>query len=163
MTATLTFSSVLEEHSELEDLFAKHQRALLIKDVPAAVATLKTFENELCRHIAFEDQVLLPLYASKRAEVEGAALPIFHAEHRKLKEMASKLVRQTDALDGSPDLLGSIIQLFDDEALFKSLFAHHGLREENLLFPALDACTTETEREKALRQSPVRRMIGAIL
>jgi iron-sulfur cluster repair protein YtfE (RIC family) len=141
-------------------LFAKHQRALLTRDVQAAVATLKTFENELGRHIAFEDQVLLPLYASNGAEVEGATLPIFHAEHRKLQELAAKLVRQTDALDGSPDLLGAILRLLDDETLFKALFAHHGLREENLLFPALDACTTETEREKVLRQSP---LIGATL
>ena len=152
MIAKTTFSSILAEHSELESLFAKHQRALLTKDVPAAVATLKTFENELGRHIAFEDQVLLPLYASKGAEVEGATLPIFHAEHRKLQQMAAKLVRQTDALDGASDLLGSIIQLLDDEALFKGLFAHHGAREENLLFPALDACTTEPEKEKALRR-----------
>ena len=153
MTAKPTFSSVLAEHSELEDLFAKHQRALLTKDVPAAVATLKTFENQLGRHIAFEDQVLLPLYASKGTEVEGATLPIFHAEHHKLKEMAAKLARQTEALDGSADLLGAILQLLDDEALFKGLFAHHGLREENLLFPALDARTTEAEREKALRRA----------
>jgi hemerythrin-like domain-containing protein len=152
MTAKPTFSSVLAEHAELEDLFAKHQRALLTKDIPAAVATLTTFENELGRHIAFEDQVLLPLYASKGAEVEGATLPIFHAEHRKLREMAAKLVRETDALDGSSDLLGAILQLLDDESLFKGLFAHHGLREENLLFPALDARTTEAEREKALRR-----------
>jgi hemerythrin-like domain-containing protein len=153
MTAKPTsFSSVLAEHAELEDLFAKHQRALLTKDVPAAVATLKTFENDLGHHIAFEDEVLLPLYASKAAEVEGATLPIFHAEHRKLRETAAKLVRETDALDGASDLLGAILQLLDDEALFKGLFAHHGLREENLLFPALDARTTEAEREKALRR-----------
>jgi iron-sulfur cluster repair protein YtfE (RIC family) len=153
MTSKPTFSSVLAEHSELEDLFAKHQRALLTRDLPAAAATLKTFEDELGRHIDFEDQVLLPLYVSRGAEVEGATLPIFHAEHRKLQQMAEKLVCQTDALDGSPDLLGSILQLLDDEALFKGLFAHHGLREANLLFPGLDACTTEAEREKVLRRA----------
>ena len=110
MTAKPTFSSVLAEHAEMEDLFAKHQRALLTRDIPAAVATLKTFENELGRHIAFEDDVLLPLYASKGAELEGATLPIFHAEHRKLREMAANLVRETDALDGSSDLLGAILR-----------------------------------------------------
>jgi iron-sulfur cluster repair protein YtfE (RIC family) len=150
---TFSFSAVLAEHSELEALFAKHQRCLLVRDVPAAVTTLKTFEHELDRHITFEDQVLLPLYASKGAEVEGATLPIFHAEHRKLQQMAAKLVRETGALDGSPDLLGSILQLLDDEVLFKGLFAHHGLREENLLFPGLDASTTEAEREKVLRRA----------
>ena len=153
MTAKTSFSCMLAEHSELEDLFGKHQRALLSRDLVTAAATLRTFESELGRHIAFEDQVLLPLYAAKGAEVEGATLPIFYAEHRKLKETAAKLVRQTDALDSSSDLLGSILQILVDETLFKGLFAHHGLREENLLFPGLDSCTTEAEREDALSQS----------
>lgn len=153
MTGAQTFASVLREHTALEDLFAKHQRALLSRDLSGATATLKTFEGELGRHIAFEDEVLLPLYAAKEAEVEGATLPIFHAEHRKLREMAAKLVQKTEALDVSQDVLGSILKLLDDEALFKGLFAHHGMREENLLFPALDACTTAMEKEKALRQS----------
>jgi len=153
MNAQATFSSVLAEHSALEELFGRHQRALLTRDLEGAVATLKTFENALGRHIFFEDEVLLPLYASKGAEVAGGTLSIFHAEHRKLREMTQNLVRQTEALDVSQDVLGAILRLMDDEALFKGLFAHHALREENLLFPRLDACTTEGEKEKALRQS----------
>ena len=153
MNAQLAFSSVLAEHSALDELFGKHQRALLTRDLEGAVATLKTFENALGRHISFEDEVLLPLYASKGAEVAGGTLPIFHAEHRKLREITQNLVRQTEALDLSQDVLGAILRLMDDEALFKGLFAHHALREENLLFPRLEACTTEGEKEKALRQS----------
>jgi len=133
-----TLGSVLAEHSELEAMFQKHQRSLLMRDLQAAVATLKTFQNALARHIAYEDEVLLPLYASKGLEVEGGTLPIFHAEHRKLSEMTAKLVRETDALEASNDLLGSILKLLDDETLFKGLFAHHALREENLLFPGLE-------------------------
>ena len=138
MNAQATFSSVLAEHSALEELFGRHQRALLTRDLEGAVATLKTFENALGRHIFFEDEVLLPLYASKGAEVAGGTL---------------SMVRQTEALDVSQDVLGAVLRLMDDEALFKGLFAHHALREENLLFPRLDACTTEGEKEKALRQS----------
>ena len=82
-----SFSAVLSEHVDLEHLFENHQRALLSKDVGAALATITTFENALKRHISYEDEVLLPLYASKGAEVEGGNLPIFHAEHRKLREM----------------------------------------------------------------------------
>ena len=148
-----TFSSVLSEHAELVRLFDKHQRTLLTRDIEGAIATLKTFENALELHVEFEDDVLLPLCASKGAEVEGGTLPIYHAEHRKLLEMTRNLVQATEALDATQDLLGSILKIFDDEALFKGLFSHHAMREENLLFPGLDACTSEAEREKALRQS----------
>jgi hemerythrin-like domain-containing protein len=152
MRAKQTFASILAEHSEMERLFDKHQRALLSKDLEGAVATLKTFENELGRHIALEDEVLLPLYAAKGGEVEGGTLSIFHAEHRKLQEMTASLARDTAALESSSDLLGSILQLFDQEALFKGLFTHHAVREENLLFPRLEACTTEAERRRVFRR-----------
>ena len=146
------FSILLSEHDELEELFDKHQRALIVKDLGAAVATISKFENELKRHIAYEDEVLLPLFAAKRAETEGATLPIFHAEHRKLRETAANLSKSTAALSDSSDILGSILKLLDDESLFKGLFSHHALREKNLFFPRLDACTTEFERKRALEK-----------
>ena len=146
------FSNLLSEHDELEALFDKHQRALITKDLGTAVATISTFENELTRHIAYEDEVLLPLFAAKRAETEGATLPIFHAEHRKLRETAANLSKSTSALYDSSDILGSILKLLDDESLFKGLFSHHALREKNLFFPRLDACTTEFERKRALEK-----------
>jgi hemerythrin-like domain-containing protein len=152
MSPTQTFASILAQHSDLERLFDKHQRALLSKDLEGAMATLKTFENELGRHIAIEDQVLLPLYSAKGGEVEGGTLAIFHAEHRKLQEMAASLAQDTAALESSSDLLGSILKLLDQEALFKGLFSHHAAREENLLFPRLEACTTAVERRRVFRK-----------
>jgi hemerythrin-like domain-containing protein len=146
------FSVLLGEHDELEQLFNKHQRALLARDLESAVATISTFESTLQRHIAYEDEVLLPLFAAKRAETEGATLPIFHAEHRKLRETAATLAKSTAALYDSSDILGSILKLLDDESLFKGLFNHHALREKNLFFPRLDASTTEWERKRALEK-----------
>jgi hemerythrin-like domain-containing protein len=145
-----SLSAVHSEHDDLEELFNRHQRALLTRDIAAAHATLMTFENALRRHIEYEDQVLLPLYAEKKAETEGATLPIFYAEHRKLRQMCADLAHKASVLYDSPDVLGAILKLFDEEALFKGLFSHHALREKRLLFPRLDSCTTEDEREKAL-------------
>jgi hemerythrin-like domain-containing protein len=145
-------SALLGEHEELEELFNKHQRALLAKDLETAVATICTFQNRLQRHIAYEDRVLLPLFAAKGAETEGATLPIFQVEHRKLRETAASLAKRTAALYDSSDILGSILKLLDDEWLFKGLFNHHALREKNAFFPRLDACTTEFERKRALEK-----------
>ena len=147
-----TFSSLLSEHVDLEHLFENHQRALISRDITAALANITTFESELMRHIDFEEKVVLPLYKSKGAEVEGGTLPIFQAEHRKLREATVNLTRHTAALYAAQDMLGSILRLLDEEALFKGLFNHHALREQNLLFPRLDALTTELERNKALEE-----------
>jgi iron-sulfur cluster repair protein YtfE (RIC family) len=145
-----SFSCLVGEHAELERLFDSHQRALLEGDVGTAVAVLKTFEDELYEHIDFEEKTLLPLFAEEGGETEGATLEIFQAEHRKLREQTDKLTRKTVALFASSDLMGSIITLMDEEALFKGLFHHHALREKNLLFPRLDERMTEEQRERLL-------------
>ena len=154
-TTGAKFSSLLLEHARLQELFSTHQRALLAKDVDTAVAALATFDDRMNRHIGYEEEVLLPMYAAKGKETAGGTLPIFQAEHRKLRETAAKLTRHTEALKTSSDILGSIIALLDEEAMFKGLFNHHSLPEENLLFPRLDACTTEAERKRALRRHMV--------
>src|SRR5262249_48758622 len=144
--------SLVSEHDELEQLFEEHQRALLTRDLDASLAMIRVFEKALERHMEYENEVLLPLYADKKAETEGATLPIFRLEHRKLREVCANLAHSTAALNSSSDVLASILKLFDEEALFKGLFRHHAQREENLLFPRLDAYTTEWEREKALEK-----------
>src|SRR5438876_959549 len=93
-----TFSLLIDEHADLERVFENHQRALISRDIPKACAAIFTFENDLTRHIGFEEEVLLPLYKAKGGEVEGGTLPIFQAEHRKLRGMAANLARYTEAL-----------------------------------------------------------------
>jgi hypothetical protein len=105
-----TFSSLQCEHTDLERLFEKHQRALISRDVPVAFATIVTFESNLTRHIAFEEEVLLPLYKTKGGEVEGGTLPIFQAEHRKLREIVARLAQHTDRLYTRPDIVGAILE-----------------------------------------------------
>lgn len=77
-------------------------------------------------------------------------MQIFQAEHRKLREDIASLTRHTEALYSSNDILGSILALLDEEAMFKGLFHHHAQREQNLLFPRLDERATEDQRKKVL-------------
>jgi hemerythrin-like domain-containing protein len=148
-----SFSSLSKNHAELHWLFDNHQRALLAKDVDIAFAKLRTFGNVLNRHIDFEEQRVLPLYADQGGEAAGGTLQTFQAEHRKLREGVSNLARLTEELYTSSDLNGSILALLDEEAGFKSLFRHLVAREQNLLFPRLDERTTEEEREIWLSRS----------
>jgi iron-sulfur cluster repair protein YtfE (RIC family) len=145
-----SFSSLLDEHTELEHLFDSHQRALLARNVDTALAALNTFGDELDQHIDYEEHTLLPVFAEEGGETAGATLKIFQAEHRKLLEGATRLTRKTEALYASTDMMGAILELLDEEAMYKGLFHHHSLREKNLLFPRLDERTTEEQRERML-------------
>jgi hemerythrin-like domain-containing protein len=144
---TKSFCSLSSEHVELDQLFNTHQRALVARDLDLALATLTAFKVRLENHVDFEERRLLPLYADKNAETPGGTLEIFQAEHRKIREEVSKLLARTESLQVSDDVLGSILGLLDEESVFKGLFHHHALREENLLFPRLDERTTEEERK----------------
>lgn len=148
-----TFYVLLDEHEEMEQVFNSHQRALLSKDVETALAMLSMFANSLHRHIGHEEQNVFPLYAAKGAETPGGTLQIFQAEHRKLREWVDRLTRDTEALYNSADILGSVIRLFDDEAMFKGLLSHHTVRESNLLVPRLEERTTLQERQRALQRT----------
>ncbi len=147
---SLTF--VLKDHKELENVFNSHQRALLARDIDAALGLLTRFQDALDRHIRYEEDVLLPLYVERQAETEGGTLKLFQAEHAKLREFTDKLTELTARLYGSPDLAGEILAIFDRETMFKGLFSHHAMREETILFPRLDECTTAVERARLLRQ-----------
>ena len=146
-TCRHSFSSLEGEHEELEHLFGHHQRALLERNVGTALAVLTTFGDELEQHIEYEEETLLPFYAEEGGETPGGTLKIFQAEHRKLREGTTRLVGKTQALYASKDMMGSILALLDEEAMFKGLFRHHSLREKNLLFPRLDVRTTEEQRK----------------
>jgi hemerythrin-like domain-containing protein len=148
-----SFSELAAEHGHLDRLFRKHQRALIEREVDAALSTLKIFESELNRHIDFEESRLLTLYADKAGETAGGTLELFQAEHRKLRESLTHLIRQTEMLGVSADLVGSILSLLDEESMFKGLFHHHAFREQNLLFPRLDELSTEEEREIWLKRA----------
>lgn len=148
-----SFATLLHDHEELNTLFENHQRALLSKDIGRANSALIGFRRLLDEHIRLEEESILPLFVAKHAESPGATRQLFQAEHRKITEIADKLANETLKLSAAADLDRCVIDLMDQEALFKSLLSHHTLREQNGLFPKLDSCTTQKERSSVLRKS----------
>ena len=126
MSESVSFSVLTKDHAELNRLFDGHQRALSAKDLDVAIRSIERFKTELDRHIDFEEQRLLPIYADKGGETAGGTLELFQAEHRKLREGIRNLETKSEALRTSTDLVGSILALLlDEEALFKGLLHHH--------------------------------------
>jgi hemerythrin-like domain-containing protein len=146
-----SFLRLLIPHGELDELFALHQEALLSLDIPLAMERLQKFERILCRHMADEEELLLPLYRERAGCIPGGAVTLFQAEHRKMVQLVTQLREQLARLaEGPPDLKRQVIHLLDQESLFKHLVEHHDLREQNFLYPTLDRVTSRAERRELL-------------
>src|SRR5262245_23837885 len=148
--AGISFLSLLGTHEHLTELFLLHQDALLSLDVQLAIARLQLFERELRAHMKVEEDVLLPVYA-RAGRIQGGPIEFYTGEHKKMLEFLARFSSKLEEMKKTPaNLRREIIELFDDQALFKHLMQHHDMREKNILYPVLDQVTGPEERENLL-------------
>jgi hemerythrin-like domain-containing protein len=145
-----SFLELLRVHERLNEMFQKHQEALLEQDIAQARERLLAYERALLMHMRVEEDVLLPIYVRAGA-IPGGPLELFLGEHRKMREFLQRFMATLAELETDPpDLKRRIIRLFDEQTMFKHLVEHHDLREQNILYPTLDRLTTEAERRDLL-------------
>jgi len=145
-----SFTELLTIHDELNELFLRHQEALLQLDVPRAAVCLQDYERALHAHMRVEEQILLPIY-ERAGRIPGGPPEFFLGEHQRMREFVARFHNRLAELPGEPaQLPRRVIQLFDEEATYKALCDHHDQRERNLFFPALDRVTSEEERAELL-------------
>lgn len=142
---TVGFGALLQVHRALDALFAVHQEALLDRDITTAAKKLAAFDARIREHIALEEDRLLPIY--RRAGcIPGGAVELYQAEHRKILEYLSRFRAALDEMTGGAPDAQTVIRLLDEEARFKHLMEHHDLREQNILYAALDRVATPAEK-----------------
>ena len=142
-----SFSDLLLLHKRLDELFYKHQRALLKLDLAQASRMLQTYETELLAHIQDEEDLMMPLYRERVKAPLGGAAEIFLGEHDKLRQFLGLFQEELVKLETVEDLERGVLFLIDSQHLFKRLLVHHDSRERKILYPLLDDVTTEDERE----------------
>lgn len=149
-----SFLDLLEFHRQLDEVFFRHQEALLASDVDRAVRILCVYEEALLDHMEDEESCLLPIYQQRATAVPGGPVELFLGEHRKMREFVKEFRAALAAMktQAGRALTRAVVQLLDREFMFKHLVAHHDLREKNVLYPWLDRITTEEERPSLLKQ-----------
>ncbi len=148
----MSFLALLKTHEHLNELFLLHQAALLQLDLALALERLRTFERELRAHMQVEEELLLPIY-QRAGPIPGGPVEFFTGEHQRMLQLLARFNESLQQLQAQPeDLTRRIIQLLDEEAMFKSLVQHHDAREENILYPTLDRVATEQEKQQLLKQ-----------
>ena len=147
-----SFLELLDVHDRLFELFLEHQDALVEHDYARALDRLLELQRDLEEHMRGEEELFVELFA-RTGEVQGTPLQLFTGEHRHLREWLRSFEGATRALrDSPPPTPRPIVQLLDEEALFKTFFRHHDERERSLLDPAFDRGTALAERRAKLRR-----------
>lgn len=151
-----SFLALERMHAELEELFLRHQEALLDLDLPAAQRLLDAYTRGTRLHVRLEETLVLPVYAQRATPKEHSRRPpelIYFLEHQTILGLLDKIHLQLRLLAQPPHPpQRDLISLLEREATFKHVIAHHHERETSQLFAELDLLTAEDERRAALTQ-----------
>jgi hypothetical protein len=137
--------SLLEQfkicHLQLDELFLLQQEALLQAKLDNALIILNSYKTSHDLHMRFEDDNLIPKYASLLEQGKWDAT-LYQQEHQKILQLYEKIEHGLTWLlqqDLNPSQLRrNIIKLLDRQKSFKGLCEHHQEREESSLFIELD-------------------------
>jgi len=141
---------LLDLHSDLESMFLTHQRALLRFEFPKALELLNDYERCLLVHMQDEENILIPIYEQQAVVERGGNARLLLDDHKRMCSILELFKEQIELLttDDEPDT--RLLMLLDREAFYKRLCTHHDMREQQYLYPKLDAILSDEEKAALL-------------
>jgi iron-sulfur cluster repair protein YtfE (RIC family) len=130
-----------QDHDRLDKLFKTFQK-LKRSDFAKAKEAFKAFKFGLQRHIVWEEGVLFPLWEEKTGMSEGGPTFVMRAEHRQIGQQLEAVHDKVG--DQNPDS-------DQEEQALLDLLGTHNIKEERVLYPAIDQLTSPEERETVFR------------
>jgi len=130
------------DHDRLDELFRNFQQ-FKHSDYRKAGEFFKEFKLGLQRHIAWEEEILFPVFEEKTGLKNGGPTHVMRLEHRQIKshlEAIHEKVKQNDPGSDS-----------EEQLLLQTLLIHNQ-KEERILYPAIDSALDESERTKIYRK-----------
>jgi hemerythrin-like domain-containing protein len=125
------------DHDQLDRYFQDFQ-GLKKKNYAQAKENFKKFKFGLQRHIAWEEEILFPLFEDKTGMKNGGPTEVMRQEHRQIEQALEALHKKVQRQDPQSDL---------EEELVWNLLKQHNMKEENILYPAIDQSISEKERQ----------------
>ena len=143
MSGSRTISTYFEQdHDRLDELFKIFQQ-LKRTDFPKATEAFKEFKIGLQRHIVWEEEVLFPLWEEKTGMSEGGPTFVMRAEHRQIGARLEAIHGKVAEQDPDSE---------QDEAALLQLLGVHNMKEERVLYPAIDQVTTPDECQEVFKK-----------
>lgn len=139
MSLTQTISEFMsKDHDRLDGLFAEFKR-LGQGDSSQAKELFQGFRNGLLRHIAWEEELLFPLFES-RMHLSGGPTEVMRMEHAQIKEYLDRIV------SGQGEDVGQVAEWLE------MVLRGHNEKEENILYPWIDQAIPEEARQGVLEK-----------
>lgn len=127
-----------KDHDRLDSLFKEFQRLKYI-DFLEAKKNFVAFKFGLQRHIIWEEEILFPLFEKKTGISNAGPTFVMRQEHKQIGKILEEIHTKVKAADPGSER---------EEELLISTLSIHNMKEENVLYPAIDDCTTKMEIEE---------------
>jgi len=131
---TETISEFYEQdHKRLDELFKNYQ-LWKKEDYPRAREYFLSFKFGLQRHIIWEEELLFPFFEKKTGIAEHGPTEVMRHEHRVIGEALEAIHKRVQVSDPDTDEL---------EQKLLNVLGLHNDKEEDVLYPAIDAYTKD--------------------
>ena len=124
-----------QDHDRLDELFKTFQK-LKRSDFAKAKAAFKEFKFGLQRHIVWEEDLLFPLWEEKTGMSDGGPTFVMRAEHRQIGQQLEAIHDKVAEQNPDSD---------QEEQALLNLLGSHNMKEERVLYPAIDEVMTPEE------------------
>lgn len=136
MTEQTIVSVFQHDHQELDRALEQY-RSLKQTHVQAAKDSFKRVLTGLKRHIIWEEELLFPLWERKSGMTGGGPTQVMRLEHRRIADLLHAIHEKVQ--------VGNI-GTEEEERQLVELLASHNMKEERILYPAIDQIMSMEER-----------------
>ena len=131
-----------EDHDRLDDLFKNFQKTKST-DYAKAKTFFVEFRTGLQRHIIWEEEILFPLFERKTGITSGGPTEVMRMEHREIGQHLEAIHDKVKVADPGSDA---------EEQRLLDVLSLHNMKEENILYPAIDNSVTPEEVKKVFEE-----------
>jgi len=139
MTTIFEFMSM--DHDRLDNLFDAFKN-LKKSDISGAKKSFLDFKAGLQTHIAWEENILFPIFERETGMRDTGPTAVMRMEHGQIKNLLEEIDQQV--------LAGDSEESDEAETNLLEVLGSHNQKEENILYPAIDNLANEQEKEQAI-------------
>lgn len=131
-----------KDHERLDALFGQFQKCKR-SDFTAAKRAFKEFMTGLRRHIVWEEELLFPAFEKVTGVRDVGPTAVMRMEHQQIQRFLEEIHQRVRVQDPESDAA---------EVNLISTLEQHNLKEEQVLYPAIDRMVAPEQREQILRE-----------
>jgi hemerythrin-like domain-containing protein len=136
-------AALSRDHHRVEEILAEADRTVGDREWERAGDALREFRQELEHHMRIEEDILFPLYEARAWRLARATSVMRH-EHVGLLAALDAMAEAIDRADGGGYRAG--------RARVQAILPAHHLKEEQVLYAAIDQVLTEAERQDVVQR-----------